>query len=308
VCKQISSIERVVLVPNLNKDAKAEQLPHGALFGRFGKPDQPLTFAQLPFEQPGFILYSCGTTGAPKCIVHSGGGALIQQMKENILHSDLGAEDRCFYFTTCDSVMWHALASGLATRATIVLFDGAPLPPDPNILWRVVAEERVTVFGTDAGFLTTCEQLGLRPRGEFDLSALRTVISTGAPLNPASYRYVYRDVHPDVQLSSISGRADTMACFGAACPVLPVYEGECQALGLGMKVEIFDDAGKPLIGRQGALVCSQPFPSLPLGFWGDPQADRLVASYFSRYPNVWWQGDLATVTSRGGLIVHDRLR
>ncbi len=145
---------------------------------------------------------------------------------------------------------------------------------------RVAAEERVTVFGTDAGFLTTCEQLGVRPRESSISSALRTVISTGAPLTPASYRYVYRDVHPDVQLSAVSGRADTMACFGAACPLLPVYEGECQALGLGMKVEIFDDAGKPVIGRQGALVCSQPFPSLPLGFWGDPQADRLVASYF----------------------------
>jgi acetoacetyl-CoA synthetase len=308
VCKQISSIERVVLVPYLNKDEKADQLPHGALFGQFGKPDQPLTFEQLPFEQPAFIVYSSDTTGAPKCIVHSGGGALIQQMKENILHSDLGAEDRCFYFATCDSVMWHALASGLATRATIVLFDGAPLPSDPNILWRVAAEERVTLFGTDPGFLTACEQLGLRPREEFDLSALRTVISAGAPLSPASYRYVYRDVHPNVQLSSISGRADTMACFGAACPVLPVYEGECQSLGLGMKVETFDDAGKPVIGRQGELVCSQPFPSLPLGFWGDPQADRLVASYFSRYPNVWWQGELATITSRGGLIVHDRFR
>ncbi|HEY5806427.1 MAG TPA: acetoacetate--CoA ligase [Povalibacter sp.] len=306
VCKQISSIERVVLVPYLNKDAKADQLPHGVLFSEFGKPDQPLTFTQLPFEQPAFILYSSGTTGAPKCIVHSAGGALIQQMKENILHSDMGAEDRYFYFTTSGWVMWNALASGLATGATIVLFDGAPLQPDPKILWRIAAEERITIFGTGPRFLTTCEQLGLRPREEFDLSALRAVISTGAPLSPSSYRYVYRDVHADVQLSSISGGTDTMACFGAGCPVLPVYEGECQALGLGMKVEIFDDAGKPLIGQQGELVCSQPFPSVPVGFWGDAQADRLVATYFSRYPNVWWHGDLATLTSRGSLIVHGR--
>lgn len=306
VFKQIASIERVVLVPYLNPDAKADQIPNGVLFDRFGRPDQPLTFAQLPFEQPAFILYSSGTTGAPKCIVHSAGGALIQQQKENILHSDMGAEDRYFYFTTCGWVMWNALASGLATGATIVLFDGAPLQPDPKILWRMAAEERVTIFGTGPRFLTTCEQLGLRPREEFDLSALRAVISTGAPLSPTSYRYVYRDVHPDIHLSSISGGTDIMACFGTGCPTLPVYEGEIQALGLGMKVEVFDDAGKALVGQQGELVCAQPFPSVPVGFWGDAQGDRLLATYFSRYPNVWWHGDLATVTSRGGLIVHGR--
>jgi acetoacetyl-CoA synthetase len=306
VCKQIASIEQVVLVPHLNADAKAEQVPHGVLFSLFGKPGAALSFTQLPFDQPAFILYSSGTAGAPKCIVHSAGGALLQQMKENILHSDLGTEDRYFYFTTCGWVMWNALASGLATGATIVLFDGAPLQPDPNVLWRLAAEERVTIFGTGPRFLRTCEQQGLRPREEFDLSALRTVISTGAPLSPASYRYVYRHVNPDVQLSSISGGTDVMACFGAGCPVLPVYEGEIQALGLGMKVEVFDDAGKPLIGQQGELVCAQPFPSVPVGFWGDAQADRFVATYFSRYPNVWWHADLATITSRGGLIVHGR--
>jgi acetoacetyl-CoA synthetase len=306
VCKQIASIEQVVLVSHLNADAKAEQVPHGVLFNLFGKPGAALSFTQLPFDQPAFILYSSGTTGAPKCIVHSAGGALLQQMKENILHSDLGTEDRYFYFTTCGWVMWNALASALATGATIVLFDGAPLQPDPNILWRLAAEERVTIFGTGPRFLRTCEQQGLRPGEEFDLSALRTVISTGAPLSPASYRYVYRDVNPDVQLSSISGGTDVMACFGAGCPVLPVYEGEIQALGLGMKVEVFDDAGKPLIGQQGELVCAQPFPSVPVGFWGDAQADRFVASYFSRYPHVWWHADLATITTRGGLIVHGR--
>lgn len=306
VCKQIPSIEQVVLVPCLNTDAKADQVPNGVLFGLFGKSGAALSFTQLPFDQPAFILYSSGTTGAPKCIVHSAGGALLQQMKENILHSDLGSEDRYFYFTTCGWVMWNALASGLATGATIVLFDGAPLQPDPNILWRIAAEERVTIFGTGPRFLTTCERQGLRPRDEFDLSALRTVISTGAPLSSASYRYVYRDVNPDVQLSSISGGTDIMACFGAGCPVLPVYEGEMQALGLGMKVEVLDDAGKQLVGQQGELVCTQPFPSVPVGFWGDTQADRFVATYFSRFPHVWWHGDLATITPHGGLIVHGR--
>jgi acetoacetyl-CoA synthetase len=306
LCKQVPSIERVVLVPYMRESAAAAEVPHGVLFNDFGKADAPLSFAQLPFEQPAFILYSSGTTGAPKCIVHSAGGALIQQLKENILHSDMGPKDRYFYFTTCGWVMWNALASGLATGATIVLFDGAPLQPDPRILWRMAAEERITIFGTSPRFLASCEQLGLKPREEFDLSALRTVISTGAPLTPASYRYVYRDVHPDVQLSSISGGTDIMACFGGACPVLPVYEGEIQALGLGMKVEVFDDAGKPLVGQQGELVCTQPFPSVPVGFWGDAQADRLTATYFSRYPNVWWHGDLATITSRGTLLVHGR--
>lgn len=306
VCKEISSIERVVLVPYLRADTKADQVPNGTLFNSFGKQGTTLSFAQLPFEQPAFILYSSGTTGAPKCIVHSAGGSLIQQMKENILHSDMSADDRYFYFTTCGWVMWHALASALATGAAIVLFDGAPLQPDPNVLWRMAAEERVTIFGTGPRFLTTCEQLGMRPREAFDLSALRTVISTGAPLSPASYRYVYRDVHPDVQLSSITGGTDVMACFGAACPVLPVYEGESQALGLGMKVEVFDDAGKPLIGQQGELVCTQAFPSVPVGFWGDAQAERFTATYFARYPNIWWHGDLATITSRGSLMVHGR--
>ncbi|MDY6947683.1 MAG: acetoacetate--CoA ligase [Pseudomonadota bacterium] len=306
VCKQVSSIEHVVLVPYLHADAQADAVPHGTLFNQFGKAVTASSFAQLPFEQPAFILYSSGTSGAPKCIVHSAGGSLIQQLKDNVLQLDLGAEDRYFYFTTSGWVTWNALVSGIATGATIVLFDGAPLQPDPNILWRMAAEERVTIFGTSPRFLTTCERLGLRPREQFDLSALRTVVSTGGPLSPASYRYVYRDVHPDVQLSSIAGGADVMACFGAACPIVPVYEGESQALGLGMKVEVFDDAGKPLLGQQGELVCTQAHPSVPVGFWADAQAEDFTATYFARYPDAWWHGDLATITSHGGLIVHGR--
>ncbi len=305
VCEGVSSIERVVLVPYLNTDVEPDRISHGVLFEQFGDPDQPLTFAQLPFEQPAFIVYSTDTTGAPTCIVHSAGGALIQQKKENILHSDMGAEDRCLYFTTCGWGMWNALASGLAAGATIVLFDGAALQPEPNILWRIVAEERVTIFGTGPEYLASCERQGLRPREQFDLSALRTVISTGT-LPPACYRYVYREVHPDIHLSTISACTDIMACFGIGCPTLPVYEGEIQALGLGMNVAVFDGAGKPLLGQRGELVCTHPFPSLPVGLWGDAQADRLVATYFSRYPNVWCHGDLATLTSRGSLIVHER--
>lgn len=306
ICERIPSIERVVLVPHLNADAPARQVPHGVLFDSFGRAGKTVAFAQLPFDQPAFILYSSETTDAPKCIVHSAGGALIQQLKENILHTDLGAEDRYLYFIPCGQMMWYSLISALATGATILLFDDTPLRPDPTQLWRMVAEERVTIFGTSPRFLATCEHLGLRPRETFDLSALRTVVSSGAPLTPASYRYVYRDVHPDVQLSSIFGSTDAMACFGAACPLLPVYEGEIQALGLGMKVEVFDDAGRRLIGRQGELVCTLPFPSVPVGFWGDTEAECFTATYFARYPNVWWQHDLATITPRGGLIVHGR--
>ena len=306
VRKQIPSIENVLMVPYLRTDATEYPWPHTAVFDRFGDTDATLSFEQLPFEQPAFILYTSGTTGVPKCLVHSAGGALIQQLKENILHADMGAEDRFFYLTTCGWAMWNMLASGLATGATIVLFDGAPLQPDPRVLWRLAAEERVTIFGAGPRFLTACEQMGLRPREEFNLTALRTLLSEGAPLHPSAYRYVYRDVHPDVQLSSISGGSDIMACFGGGCPTAPVYEGEIQCLSLGMKTEVFDDAGQPLIGQQGELVCTQAFPSVPLGFWGDTDTARLLATYFTRYPGAWWHGDRATITSRGTLMIHGR--
>jgi acetoacetyl-CoA synthetase len=301
---RIGSIKSVVLVPLLCEDPP---LPHGAVaYSAFGTKGAALAFEQLPFDHPAFILYSSGTTGVPKCIVHGAGGALLQQLKEHVLHTDMGSTDRFFYFTTCGWVMWNALVSGLATGATIVLFDGAPLQPDPRILWRLAQSEQVTIFGTSPRFLTACEHAGIRPGTEFDLGALRTIVSTGAPLNPASYRYVYRDVKADVQLASITGGTDIMACFGGGCPILPVYEGEIQCLGLGMKTEVYDDEGAPIIGRQGELVCSEPFPSVPLALWGDADGARLRATYFDRYPNVWWHGDLATITPRGGLIVHGR--
>lgn len=302
--EKVSSIEQLVLVPYLNPQVRH---PEGWVsFQDFGRADAKLPFAQLPFEQPAFILYSSGTTGVPKCIAHSAGGALLQQLKEHILHTDMSRDDRFFHFTTCGWVMWNALVSGLAAGATIVLFEGSPLQPDPRILWRMAQEERLTIFGAGPRFLTSCEQAGIRPREEFDLAALRTIISTGAPLNPESYRYVYRDVKADVQLASISGGTDIMACFGGGCPVRPVYEGEIQCLGLGMKTQVYDDAGQPLIGSEGELVCTEPFPSVPIGFWADTTGARFHATYFERYPNVWWHGDRATITTRGGLIVHGR--
>jgi acetoacetyl-CoA synthetase len=306
VKEKIASIERIVLVPCLSERPALGTIDNAVAFAEFGNSAAQLSFEQLPFDHPAFILYSSGTTGVPKCIVHSAGGALLQQMKEHMLHSDMGPDDRFFYYTTCGWVMWNALASGLATGATIVLFDGAPLQPDPRVLWRMAHDERITIFGTSPRFLVACEQAEIRPRREFELSALRTIISTGAPLNPPSYRYVYREVKPDVLLASISGGTDLMACFGGGCPIRPVYEGEIQALSLGMKTEVYDDAGKPLLGEQGELVCSAPFPSVPIGFWGDTDGSRLRATYFARYPNVWWHGDLATITPRGGLVVHGR--
>jgi acetoacetyl-CoA synthetase len=306
VKQQIASIEHVVLVPYSNGQPALETIDSAVAFADFGNAAAQLSFEQLPFDHPAFIVYSSGTTGVPKCIVHGAGGALLQQMKEHTLHSDMGPDDRYFYYTTTGWVMWNALASGLATGATIVLLDGAPLQPDPRVLWRMAHDERITVFGTSPRFLASCEQAAIRPRREFELSALRTIISTGAPLNPSSYRYVYREVKPDVLLASISGGTDLMACFGSGCPVQPVYEGEIQALSLGMKTQVFDDAGQPLQGEQGELVCSAPFPSVPIGFWGDTAGTRFHGTYFARYPNVWWHGDLATITPRGGLVVHGR--
>lgn len=306
VKEKISSIERVVLVPYLDERLAPDTIDGAVAFADFGDRTATLRFEQLPFDHPAFILYSSGTTGVPKCIVHGAGGALLQQLKENTLHSDMGPDDRYFYYTTCGWVMWNALVSGLSTGATIVLFDGAPLQPDPRVLWRLAHDERITIFGTSPRFLVSCEQAGIRPRREFELGALRTIISTGAPLNPPSYRYVYREVKPDVLLASISGGTDLMACFGGGCPIQPVYEGELQVLSLGMKTEVFDDDGQPLHGAQGELVCSAPFPSVPIGFWADTDGSRFRATYFGRYPNVWWHGDLATITPRGGLIVHGR--
>jgi acetoacetyl-CoA synthetase len=306
VKEKIASIERVVLVPYQSERPALDTIDGAVAFADFGSAAAQLSFKQLPFDHPVFILYSSGTTGVPKCIVHGAGGALLQQMKEHTLQSDMGADDRFFYYTTCGWVMWNALASGLATGATIVLFDGAPLLPDPRVLWRMAHDERITIFGTSPRFLVACEQAEIRPRREFELSALRTILSTGAPLDPPSYRYVYREVKPDVLLASISGGTDLMACFGGGCPIQAVYEGEIQALSLGMKTEVYDDAGQPLHGEQGELVCSAAFPSVPIGFWGDTDGSRLRATYFARYPNVWWHGDLATLTPRGGLVVHGR--
>jgi acetoacetyl-CoA synthetase len=302
----LPSVERVVVVPYLRPDesAPADTVRWDAWIDT--APDEPLTFARLPFDHPLYVMYSSGTTGLPKCMVHGAGGTLLQHLKEQVLHTDLAPDDRLFYFTTCGWMMWNWLMSGLATGATIVLYDGAPLAPEPAVLWDMAAAERVTVFGASAKYLALAEKAGVRPARTHDLAALRTILSTGSPLAPHSYDYVYRDVKADVCLSSISGGTDLISCFALGNPTAPVHRGELQARGLGMAVEVWDDDGRPIVGRPGELVCTRPFPSMPVAFWNDPDGAKYRAAYFEHFPGVWRHGDWAELTPWGGLVIHGR--
>jgi acetoacetyl-CoA synthetase len=279
--------------------------------------DAHIPFERLPFDHPLYIMYSSGTTGLPKCMVHGAGGTLLQHLKEHVLHTDLTRDDRIFYFTTCGWMMWNWLVSALAVGATVVLYDGAPLAratragrgevgPGPDLLWQMAEEERLTVFGTSSRYLALAEKEGLRPAATRDLPALRAVLSTGSPLAPTSFDYVYRDVKADVQLSSISGGTDIISCFALGNPAGPVWRGELQVPGLGMKVDVFGDDGRPVRGEPGELVCTAPFPSMPVSFWNDPDGAKYRAAYFERYPGVWRHGDWAQFTAHGGLVITGR--
>jgi len=239
-------------------------------------------------------------------MVHGAGGTLIQHLKELGLHTDLTRDDRVFYFTTCGWMMWNWLVSCLALGSTIVLYDGAPLIRRRPILWDMAEAERLTVFGTSAKWLALAEKEGLRPIETHDLGALRAILSTGSPLAPHSFDYVYRDVKRDVRLSSISGGTDIISCFAGGNPIGPVWRGELQALALGMRVEIFDEKGKAVVGEPGELVCTAPFPSMPVAFWNDPDGAKYRAAYFEKYPNVWRHGDWAEITPHGGMIIYGR--
>jgi acetoacetyl-CoA synthetase len=269
-------------------------------------PPPSFAFVRLPFDHPLYILYSSGTTGAPKCIVHGAGGTLLQHLKEHQLHSDLKPGDRLFYFTTTGWMMWNWLVTGLASKATIVLYDGSPFYPDGKVLWDLAARHRVTHFGASAKYLAHLEQQGLKPRETHDLTALRVIFSTGSPLLPESFDFVYRDIKPDVCLASISGGTDIISCFALGCPSRPVHRGELQVKGLGMDVQVFNEEGKPVVGEPGELVCASPFPSMPVGFWNDPGKEKYLNSYFRVFDNVWCHGDWAEETATGGLIIHGR--
>ncbi|MDN5848434.1 MAG: acetoacetate--CoA ligase [Nitrococcus sp.] len=305
--RQMPTIESVVMISDL-PDVAIPQEPklirwEDALAAGQG---HRLHFERLPFDHPLCILYSSGTTGVPKCLVHGAGGTLLQHSKELILHADIGPSDVFFYFTTTGWMMWNWLASGLLTGAELILFDGSPSYPDLNILWALVERERITHFGTSAKFLGSCRNAGLKPSQAHDLDRLRVIFSTGSPLLPEDFDYVYQAIKPEVLLGSISGGTDIVSCFVGACPILPVRRGEIQCKMLGMDVKAFAADGTEVVGEPGELVCTQPTPSMPVRFWNDPAMTRYRKAYFETYPGVWAQGDYITFYPHGGSTIHGR--
>ncbi len=308
IMARLPGVEKLVVVPYTCATPDIAGLPKAVSVHDFMAPfsAKPLHFERLPFDHPLFVLYSSGTTGVPKCIVHGAGGTLLQHLKEHVLHTDVGHGDRLVYFTTCGWMMGNWLVSGLAAGATLMLYDGSPFISRGSVLWDYAAAEKISVFGTSAKYIDTLAKLGLEPGRTRDLSALRALLSTGSPLVPESFDYVYRAIKADLQLASISGGTDIISCFALGCPIVPVWRGELQCRGLGMKVEVWNDEGKPVRGEKGELVCTAPFPSMPTGFWNDPDGKKYRAAYFERFPGVWHHGDYVELTAHDGLIIHGR--
>jgi len=306
---QLPSVKRVVVAPLTRDNPALSGLRNAALFPAYLAPHRPgpIPFARLPFDHPLYIMYSSGTTGVPKCIVHGAGGTLLQQLKEHVFHCDERPGDRVFYFTTCGWMMWNWLVSALAAGATLLLYDGSPFHPNGNILFDYADAEGMTLFGTSAKYIDALHKAGLEPRRTHKLSTVRLMTSTGSPLAPESFDYVYEKVKPDLCLSSISGGTDIVSCFVLGNPIGPVWRGEIQTPGLGLAVSVYDDDGKPApTGEKGELVCTKAFPCMPIGFWNDPNGERYRAAYFARFPEIWCHGDYAAMTEHGGVIIYGR--
>ncbi|WP_426697474.1 acetoacetate--CoA ligase [Aeromonas hydrophila] len=303
VISQIDSIEQTVMIPLLGHPL---QLGHDWRQILAGQPDASLQFEPMAFNDPLYILYSSGTTGKPKCIVHGIGGTLLQHLKEHQLHCDIKPGERIFYFTTCGWMMWNWLVSALASGATLVLYDGSPFYPDGNVLWDLARDEEVALFGTSAKYLDALHKQGYTPIKTHQLPQLRLICSTGSVLSPEGFDYVYQQIKQDVQLSSISGGTDICSCFVIGNPISPVYRGESQGRGLGLAVQVFNEAGQPVQGEKGELVCTKPFPAQPIGFWGDASGDKYHAAYFERFDNIWCHGDWIELTPTGGILFYGR--
>jgi acetoacetyl-CoA synthetase len=301
---QLPSLTATVLVRFSRRDHSVNNAVEWEQF--LDRSSSSVEFAQLPFNSPLYIMFSSGTTGVPKCIVHGAGGTLLQHLKEHALHTDLGRDDVLFYFTTCGWMMWNWLVSGLAQGATLVLFDGSPFAPTPEILWDIAEQERISVFGTSAKYLSALEKAGVKPRESHDLSRLRSILTTGSVFAPVCFDYVYRDIKTNLCLSSISGGTDIISCFALGNPTLPVYRGQLQCIGLGLNVQVFNDKGQAVNGEKGELVCTNSFPCMPLGFWNDTDGSRYFNAYFARFENTWAHGDYAEITPQHGVIIYGR--
>ncbi len=308
ISKELPSIEKVIVVPYTQQNPDLRHIPDAIHYADFltPEPDPEINFEQLPFDHPLYIMYSSGTTGLPKCMVQSAGGILIHHIKELMLHTDLKREDTIFYFTTCGWMMWNWLTSSLSVGATLVLYDGNPFYPHPDVLWKMAQDEKITVFGTSAGYIAALQNTEIKPDDLYDLTSLRSVLSTGSPLSVEGFEFIYREVKADLQLASIAGGTDLNGCFGLGNPLGSVYAGELQCRGLGMNVHAFNEEGKSVINQKGELVCTTPFPSMPIYFWDDPDGKKYHAAYFDVYPNIWCHGDFIKISEHGGMVMYGR--